>query len=403
MMLKSVGGVLCATAILAAAPLATFECQEITGRDWARTLVTYPLELEAGQARPGAVRLTDGQGLEVPCQLSRLTTHVDGSIATARISFYAALPKGGGYRFELTDGKPAAGKPPRTTVDGSWLTLDNGPVVIRLPAGKKQFAKPLAMVGDRAAAMKNLDRMEQAGLAFGPIAGVRLADGRWVGGSYFAAEAIKVVRYRQKSRETQPDDATPRAALEKAPKATGYEILAGKTLEAPAAKVTLSFALDEQGAPMEQLAPGVRKQTLAHGVAFDFNTPEPVRFAQGPVVFVGRRGGIQVDTSRKTVRLVLLDGQKIGYGQLQADVGTGPYDLTFHHDQVVGVSEGPGRFIHVTLPEGIVQLAALTIGGISYAPGTYGQIAIVPVLDGRCEFTLENLPQPPVFRSWQLW
>ncbi len=56
--LLAVTGVRTATA----APLATFECQEITGRDWARTLVTYPLELKAGQARPGAVRLTDGQG-----------------------------------------------------------------------------------------------------------------------------------------------------------------------------------------------------------------------------------------------------------------------------------------------------------------------------------------------------
>jgi len=181
------------------------------------------------------------------------------------------------------------------------------------------------------------------------------------------------------------------------------EILAGKTQEVPAAQITLSFALDENAAPIEQLAPGVRKQTLTSGVAFDFNTPQPIRFTRDQVVFVGRRGGIQVDTSRKTVRLVLLDGQKIGYGRLQADVGTGPYDLTFHHDKVVGVSEGPGRFIHVTLPEGIVQLPALTIGGISYAPGTYGQIAIVPVLDRRCEFTLENLPQPSVFRSWQQW
>ena len=142
---------------------------------------------------------------------------------------------------------------------------------------------------------------------------------------------------------------------------------------------------------------------LTSGVAFEFNTPQPIRFAQDQVVFVGRRGGIRIDTAQKTVRLVLLDGQKIAYGQVQTDVGTGPYDLTFHHDKVVGVSEGPGRFIHVTMPEGIVQLPALSIGGISYAPGTYGQIAIVPVLDGRCEFTLENLPQPPVFRSWQLW
>ena len=137
------------------------------------------------------------------------------------------------------------------------------------------------------------------------------------------------------------------------------EILAGKTLEVPAAKVTLSFALDENAAPIEQLAPGVRKQTLTSGVAFEFNTPQPIRFAQDQVVFVGRRGGIRIDTAQKTVRLVLLDGQKIGYGQLQADVGTGPYDLTFHHDKVVGVSEGPGRFIHVTMPEGIVQLPAL--------------------------------------------
>lgn len=181
------------------------------------------------------------------------------------------------------------------------------------------------------------------------------------------------------------------------------DIMAGQTLEVPAAKVTLSFALDEKAAPVEQLAPGVRKQILTSGVAFDFNTPQPIRFTQDQVVFVGRRGGIRVDTVQKTVRLVLLDGQKIGYGQRQADVGTGPYDLTFHHDKVVGVSEGPGRFIHVTMPEGIVQLPALTIGRISYAPGTYGNIAIVPVLNGRCDFMLENLPPPPVFRSWQLW
>ena len=209
--------------LVSAAPLAIFECQEITGRDWPRTLVTYPLELKAGQARPDAVRLTDGQGQEFPCQLSRLTTHEDGSIATARISFYASLTKSGNYRFELTQGKPAIGKPRRATVEGEWLTLDNGPVAIRLPAGKKQFSKPLSMAGDRAAAMKNLDRLEKAGIAFGPIAGVRLADGRWVGGSYFAAESIESARFRQKSRETEPDAAIMRTALEKAPKVTGYE------------------------------------------------------------------------------------------------------------------------------------------------------------------------------------
>jgi hypothetical protein len=246
MKLKILGGVLCATAVIAAEPLATFECQEITGRDWARTLVTYPLELKSGQAQPGAVRLTDGQGQEVPCQLSRLTTDADGSIASARISFYATLHKGGGYRFELTDGKPAAGKPPRATVEGGWLTLDNGLVAIRLPAGKKQFAKPLAMAGDRAVVMKNLDRLEQAGLAFGPIAGVRLADGRWVGGSYFAAEFIEAVRFRQKNRETEPEAASLRAALEKAPKVTGYETRLAE--QGPLfAEAKVRFAFDNAG------------------------------------------------------------------------------------------------------------------------------------------------------------
>jgi hypothetical protein len=44
-----------------------------------------------------------------------------------------------------------------------------------------------------------------------------------------------------------------------------------------------------------------------------------------------------------------------------------------------------------------------TIGGIRYAPGTYGDIAIVPVLDDQCDFILQDLEQPPVFRSWQQW
>jgi hypothetical protein len=149
---------------VSAAILATFKCQEITGRDWARTLVTYPLEFVPGQAQPGAVRLTDGQGLEVPCQLSKLTTHADSSIATARISFYAALPKGGHYRYTLKTGKPAsAGHAPKATVDGGLMTLDNGQVALRLPAGDRNYAeRPLMLVMDRTAAVQNLAGLEKA-------------------------------------------------------------------------------------------------------------------------------------------------------------------------------------------------------------------------------------------------
>ena len=177
----------------------------------------------------------------------------------------------------------------------------------------------------------------------------------------------------------------------------------GETLEVAAPKVTITFALDEKAGRIEQVAPGVRRQSRGNGVAYEFDAPQPITFTQDQVAFCGKRGGIIVDHQASTVRLVMLDGQKIGYGKLQADVGSGPYDVTFHTDKVVGFSEGPGRFLHVTMPEGIVQLPALTIGGINYAPGTDGDTAIVPLLDGRCDFTLENLKQPPVFRSWQRW
>jgi len=84
-------------------------------------------------------------------------------------------------------------------------------------------------------------------------------------------------------------------------------------------------------------------------------------------------------------------------------VASGPYDFTFYKDKIVGAAEGPARFIHLTMPEGIVQLPTVILAGMNYAPGTHGNIAIVPLLDQRCEFTLENLKQPPVFRSWQQW
>ena len=231
----------------AAEPLAVFECREYVGRDWPRTLVTYALDLKPGQAKPGEVRLQDTQGKEVPSQLSRLQTHPDGSIATARLSFYAELPKGGGYRYSLEAGRPAAAaNAPNTSVGGNLLTLDNGVAAVRLPSGAKQFAKPLAMVGDRSMAIKSLENLEAAGMAFGPIAGVRLADGRWTGGSYFAAESIEAVRFRQKSRATEPDAATLGAALEKAPRVTGYETHV--TEQGPLfAEATIRFAFDNGG------------------------------------------------------------------------------------------------------------------------------------------------------------
>jgi hypothetical protein len=106
------------TGPVSAASLATFESHEIMGREWALTLVTYPVEFKPGQARPREVRLVDAQGREQDCQFWRVKLHPDGSIATGRVSFYAALPKGGHFRYNLETSKPApAGIAPKATVE----------------------------------------------------------------------------------------------------------------------------------------------------------------------------------------------------------------------------------------------------------------------------------------------
>lgn len=218
-------GFLCLTSAgsaLGAEPLAVFECREITGREWPRTMVTYKVDLEPGQAKPDGVRLVDAQGQEQPCQFWRVEKHPDGSVKSARVSFFAALPAGGQYRYELVPGRPAPGAPPKVSTDGGFVMLDSGAVAIRLPGGRKEFKKPLALPPDHAAAMKSLDNLERMGLAFGPIAGVRLADGQWVGGSYFATESVESVRYREKYRADAPDAAMEQAALAAAPKVTSY-------------------------------------------------------------------------------------------------------------------------------------------------------------------------------------
>jgi len=103
----------------AAEPLAVFEAHEITGRDWPRTLVTYDLAKSAKPFKPGEAKLVDTvSGAEVPFQLSKVQAE-GGVVKGGRISFYAALPAGGHYRYELQPGKPAAAtKAPTATASG---------------------------------------------------------------------------------------------------------------------------------------------------------------------------------------------------------------------------------------------------------------------------------------------
>ena len=174
-----------------AGPVATFECREFVGRDWARTLVTYQQEFPAGALRVDAAVLTDAGGNPLPVQLSRVRQYADGSVSSARVSFFAELPKGGSYRYLLQAGEPAAGAPPpRIETDGGLTTLDNGMVAVRLPAtGDVKFELPLRMGADHAEMLAAYGQQVARGVVPGPIQGIRLSDGRWIGGSYFFAPA----------------------------------------------------------------------------------------------------------------------------------------------------------------------------------------------------------------------
>ena len=172
---------------LGAEPLAGFECVERLGLDWPRTMLTYRVSFPPGQAQAGQLRLLDDGGRAHPVQLWRMKRHGDGSIASARVSFMAALPAKGRLRRSLVAGPPTrAPSKLSASPSGNVLTLDNGIVAIRLPrAGEHRFAKPLRLGSSQAEMVKLYGRQAASGIAPGPLQGIRLVDGRWAGGSYF--------------------------------------------------------------------------------------------------------------------------------------------------------------------------------------------------------------------------
>ena len=284
------------------------------------------------------------------------------------------------------------------------------------PRGKDEASPQLHKLADGAAKIETAEstdyaflnpaglQFEQGDVAFQGIAGaVRVFPGEV---HLTVAEGAGVVSYKGFTlRAGKPvTKVVPMAMLRK-----------GASVEVPADPVTIGFALDANAGTVTPVCEGVQRQTLPQGVAWRFDAPQPIRFDQDGVVFEGTRGGILVDTRAGTTRLVMLEGTKIGSGRALAEVADGPYDLTFYQDKVVGVAEGPARFLHVRKPDGLNAMPCVTVDGISYAPGGYTgsdpgyckhiapDSAIIPLMGGHREFTLENLKQPPVFRSWQQW
>ncbi len=176
------------------------------------------------------------------------------------------------------------------------------------------------------------------------------------------------------------------------------ELRPPQAIEVPDLKTGITFSLDPALGAIDQLAAGVRRQQRANGYALEFHGEQPFQFNQAGVVFNGRRGGIVLDTTTGATRLVLLDGEKIGAGKPQAWGCAGPYDVTFHSDRITGAAEGLGRFLYVTRPFGLDRLPVLIIDGQTYAPGTYNDTHVLPLLPGACKFEMKALEQPPIFR-----
>ncbi|HOW64575.1 MAG TPA: hypothetical protein P5186_18960 [Candidatus Paceibacterota bacterium] len=353
---------------VSAGPLATFESREIMGRDWPRTLLTYPLELKAGQARPGDVRLVDAQGQEQDCQLWRVKLHPDGSIASGRVSLYASMPKGGHYRYTLETGKPAsAGNAPKATVDGGLMTLENGLVALRLPnTGEFRFDPPLKMGADQAAMVPAYGQQVEKGIAPGPIQGFRLADGRWIGGSYFFSAnpdtAPKVTGYTCRITEQGPlfVEAVVRYSFNQG---GWYELTARVLAGDPAVRIDEQFDLGSPGSMwdyriMISLTSGWKSDGWKPNVAYWITPEERLK---------GRESGFQTAL------------QKVGL-KVASDCGSTPilYDEPFKHVFDVAVRYPWNPSAHFF---GLVRTADLTPEAV--AAGTMPFLAVVPMHAGN--------------------
>ena len=92
--------------------------------NWPRTLISYVVVFDGG-VKEEMLSLTDkSQGVPVPFQLSEKVVK-NGFLQRARVSFFAALPQGGKYAYELV----ATGRKP-VTVDNPLAVVSEATVCL---------------------------------------------------------------------------------------------------------------------------------------------------------------------------------------------------------------------------------------------------------------------------------
>ncbi|MHB9131770.1 MAG: hypothetical protein ACYDBB_11860 [Armatimonadota bacterium] len=181
------------------------------------------------------------------------------------------------------------------------------------------------------------------------------------------------------------------------------EMATPRTIAVPEEKPVITFALNPKDGPITEVAPGVQKQTQTTGVAYAFVSEQPITFTDDDMTFIGTRGGLVIDRKANTIRMVLLQAERLKVGTLEAWGEAGPCEVTFFADRITGHSTGRGRHLYLTPPAGLDRLPVLVLDGQTYAPGTASNTLIVPILSGEHRFELRALPQPPIWRNWQAW
>ncbi|HOS44023.1 MAG TPA: hypothetical protein PK794_10060, partial [Armatimonadota bacterium] len=147
-----------AVLMTAAAAQQRVRVQEYLGRTWTDELISFPLDPALRRARSLAV--TDAAGAPVPYQR-----------AGHRIYFLVTLPADGELVYTIRPGRATpAERRVRVTDAGGMLTLDSGVMALRLPDGGARY-RPSA----------------DPATVPGPLQGVRLGAGGWIGTSWLQA------------------------------------------------------------------------------------------------------------------------------------------------------------------------------------------------------------------------
>lgn len=175
---------------MAAADGKTIVVEERLNRRWAGQLVTYPFQAGPGECVPGSLSLTGPGGPQAVQCCEVETWPGGGSVKSGRVAFVVdQLAPLTSNTYTLAYGRraaPRAASALKITADDRQVEMGVPGIAVRLPLGSRSFDPPAA-----------------ADTVPGPIAGLRLGDDPWSGGSRLHG-AGRVTRWSARVTDNGP-------------------------------------------------------------------------------------------------------------------------------------------------------------------------------------------------------